>query len=169
MARLGEAEAVLKEALVGTLGLVDADGKPYIVPLNFVYVPEAEYQERFALTAGDSDAIGRIVFHCALTGRKLDCLAHQPQVCFNAYTEVRMALTGDKACDCSCRYASATCFGRARIVTDHAEKIALLTALSAHYMGYDPVPPGDERTRKTGVVEIAVTELSGKRNVDPGK
>lgn len=169
MEQRAEAEAVLGTALVGTLGLVDADGTPYVVPLNFAYIPEAEYREKFTTAMKVPGAIGRIVFHCALEGRKLDCLGHQPRVCFNAYTEVRMALTGDRACDCSCRYESATCNGYARIVGDPAEKTALLTALTARYMGHDPAPPGDERTRKTCVVEIAVTELSGKRNVDPGK
>lgn len=169
MERRREAEAVLIDALAGTLGMVDADGSPYVVPVNFVYIPEAEYRERFAAHSPQPDAIGRIIFHCALTGLKLDCLAREPRVCFNAYTEVRMALSGDNACDCSCRYQSATCFGTARIITDHAEKVALLTALSEHYMQREPEPPSDERTRKTGVVEIAVTELTGKRNVDPGK
>ena len=162
-----EAEAVLRAALVGTLGLVDSDGSPYVVPLNYVYIPEQQFRERFAFAAECPGAIGRIIFHCALGGRKLDCLAHEPRVCFNAYREVRMAYSGDKACDCTCRYESATCFGTARIVDDHAEKVALLTALSMHYMQREIDPPGDERTRKTGVVEIVVTGLTGKRNVDP--
>ena len=58
-----EMEEILHEETIGYLGLSLA-GKPYVVPLNYAYVE------------------GKILFHCALTGMKLDYLRENPQVCF---------------------------------------------------------------------------------------
>ncbi len=55
-------EGILRGEKAGYLGL-SIDGNPYVVPLNYGYVD------------------GRIVFHCALTGRKLDGLLADPRVC----------------------------------------------------------------------------------------
>ena len=55
-----EMERILREENLGYLGL-SLDGMPYVVPLNYVYVE------------------GKIVFHCALAGKKLDYLKANPQ------------------------------------------------------------------------------------------
>ena len=47
-----EMERLLREETIGYLGLSMGDD-PYVVPLNYAYVD------------------GRILFHCAMTGRKL--------------------------------------------------------------------------------------------------
>ena len=59
-----DALAVLDRAQYGMLSTVSADGTPYGVPLGF---------------CRDGD---RIYFHCALTGRKLDNIAHDSRVSF---------------------------------------------------------------------------------------
>jgi uncharacterized protein len=111
--------------------------------------------------------IGRIVFHCALSGLKLDCLARDPRVCFSAYSGLRMVLGGARACDCAVRYESVLCYGTACCVENLALKTALLAALTERYTGHAVEPPGAEQTRNTGVVLIDVTRIDGKRNVDP--
>lgn len=58
-----EMEKILLEETIGYLGLSMND-KPYVVPLNYAYVA------------------GKILFHCAMTGKKLDYLKTNPQVCF---------------------------------------------------------------------------------------
>ena len=59
----GEIEAVLREAEVGRLGTCSG-GEPYVVPLQFAYHD------------------GRVVFHCARRGKKLENIARNPRVCF---------------------------------------------------------------------------------------
>ena len=59
-----EMEDLLCEESVGYLGL-SMDGQPYVVPLNYAYVEN------------------KILFHCALEGKKLDCIRANPQVCLN--------------------------------------------------------------------------------------
>ncbi len=52
-------EAILRSEAVGHLAMA-ADGEVYLVPLNYTYDE------------------GRILFHCALQGRKLDMIRAQP-------------------------------------------------------------------------------------------
>ena len=58
-----EVEEVLRAAHVGRLGTC-VEGEPYIVPLSFVYDD------------------GRILFHGALEGKKMEQIAENPRVCF---------------------------------------------------------------------------------------
>lgn len=58
-----EMEEILRQETIGWLGL-SGDGGPYVVPLNYAYVD------------------GRILFHCAHEGLKLDCIRATPEACF---------------------------------------------------------------------------------------
>ena len=58
-----EMENILCEKTMGFLGLC-RDGMPYVVPMTYVYVK------------------GKILIHCALTGKKLEYMKANPQVCF---------------------------------------------------------------------------------------
>jgi len=141
-------EGLLREALVGCLATVGPDGSPYITPLHFVF-----YQ-------------GRIYFHCALKGRKLDNIRTTPRVCFEVHELIKI-VRSQRGCDFSTRYRSVLVFGRARSVPDGDEKIAVLTALAEKYAGGQAVePPTPKKAKGTEVIEIAIEEVTGKRNVD---
>jgi len=143
-----EMEAILNEAVVGSFATVCPDGSPYVVTVNYVY-----YQDK-------------IYFHCALIGKKLDNIAHNPRVCFEVYIIDRLVIAA-KADDASVRYRSVIVNGRAKLVTDPKTKLNALTVLSAKYTtGHNTAPPSDECTRVTGVVEIEIDEMTGKKNVD---
>ena len=60
-----EVENILKTSPNGTLALYGENGYPYSVPVNFVY----------------SD--GKIYFHGAAEGYKLDCMKKDPHVSFS--------------------------------------------------------------------------------------
>jgi len=141
-------ESLLKEALVGCLATVGPDGGPYITPLNFVY-----HQ-------------GKIYFHCAFEGRKMDNIRANPRVCFEVH-ELIQIVQSQRACDFGTRYRSVLVFGRARSLPDGDEKVAVLTALAEKYAGGQPVePPTPKRAKGTEVIEITIEEMTGKRNVD---
>ena len=59
-----EAAAVLDRALSGVLALSGDDGYPYAVPISYVY-----------------DG-GKLYFHCAKSGHKLDALQRNPKASF---------------------------------------------------------------------------------------
>ena len=82
-----EMEDILRECAVGSLATVCPDGAPYVVTVNYIYHK------------------GKIYFHCALTGKKLDNIALDERVCFEAHVMERIA-RADRAIDFGIRYRS---------------------------------------------------------------
>lgn len=141
-----EIDAILNESQVGSFATINPDGSPYVVPVNYVYYN------------------GKIYFHCALKGKKLENIKHNPKVCFSAYIVDRIVLT-KKADDTSVRYRSIIANGKARLIDDPVVKMEVLTALTAKY-NKNSEPPSFECVSRTGIVEIEIEEITGKKNVD---
>jgi nitroimidazol reductase NimA-like FMN-containing flavoprotein (pyridoxamine 5'-phosphate oxidase superfamily) len=145
-----DARAFLAEQTEGRLATCDSAGQPYITPLNYLYRD------------------GKIYLHCKLTGRKLDNIAENSRVCFEVSRVEKIIPSLDRPCGCATRYASVLAFGLARVLSDNVEKAALLNLLVERYAEGKPYQPLTEKEAATcAVVEIAVDEISGKRNVDP--
>jgi len=143
-----EMEALLRQETLGNLGL-SADGRPYVVPLNYVY------------------AEGRIIFHCALAGKKLDYIRANPQVCFTVGHQA--GRVHDHVQDlCQLDSDSVICYGRARIVGSVKERKALLDIFNRHF---DPnaASISIERAQNCGVVEIEIVEMTGRRDRKDGQ
>ena len=138
---LEEAQQILREGEYGILSLQGENGYAYGIPLSFVYEN------------------GNIYFHCALEGKKLDCLAENDKVSFCVVGKTE--LLPEKF---STRYESAIAFGRAMRL-EGAEKDAALLALVEKYSP-DFVVSGRDYIEKakarTVVVKIAVEKISGK-------
>ena len=142
-------EAILHECPVGSLATVGPNGAPYVVTVNYVYHD------------------GKIYFHGALKGTKMDNIAREPRVCFEAHV-VDCISRASRAIKFSTRYRSVIVRGRARQLTDPAAKMEALMALTARYAeGHPFEPPTEQEIAATAVVEIEIDEMTGKRNVDP--
>lgn len=145
-----DAWAFLIAAEDGRLATVDADGQPFITPVN-----HAIHEDR-------------IYFHSNERGRKIANLRANPRVCFEVSRCDRLIITPEKVCGCTTRYTSVLAFGEARVLEDAAEKAAALNLLVGRYTGGRPFAQVGEREAKTcAVVAIRVDQISGKRNVDP--
>jgi len=138
-----EIEAILRDADVVRLGLC-RDGRPYVVPLAFGYEK------------------GRLYFHSAPEGTKLEIIAANPRVCFEADVD-RDLVTGEEACRWSFHYRSVVGFGTAAVVSDRAEKRRGLELLMAHYGG-SPAGIPDEMVDSVEVVRVDVETLTGRAN-----
>jgi len=139
----------LTQETVGHLATCDSAGHPYITPLNYLY-----YQ-------------GKVYFHCAPEGRKLDNLAANNRICFEV-SRIDKTVFGPVACACSTRYTSVLVFGTAGVVEDIARKIEILNALTEKFAAGRPFHPLNAKAAaRCTVVEIAVASIHGKRNVDP--
>jgi hypothetical protein len=144
-----EMEQILKEETIGYFGL-SVDGQPYVVPLNYGYVG------------------GRILFHCAWTGKKLDYLRANPQVCFTVGRQsgrVRRHAAGDP---CHIDSESVICYGQARIVEDLEERKAVLDTFN-HCFRPDAEEISLESAANCCAVEIAITEMTGRRERERGR
>lgn len=107
-------------------------------------------------------AEGKVLFHCALEGRKLDCIGANPDVCFTVARQpgtVREHPGGDL---CHVDSDSVICYGKARIVEDIEERATLLNCFNCAFRPEaEELTP--ERVAGCGMVEITVREMTGRR------
>jgi nitroimidazol reductase NimA-like FMN-containing flavoprotein (pyridoxamine 5'-phosphate oxidase superfamily) len=138
-------EQVLNEAPVLELGMVDQEGKPYVVPIGFGYED------------------GMIYLHGALEGKKNDALAANPNVCFQVCIPGEaVAKPGGKSF--TMEYRSVTGYGRVENLTDLDEKNKALEVLMRHYnFVHAPV----DESQKLWVARIAIESMTGKANPPP--
>ena len=138
-----EMEETLSQETIGWLGM-SLEGRPYVVPLNYAY------------------ADGKILFHCALEGKKLDHIRANPDVCFavgRQTGEVRRHGAGDV---CHVDSDSVICYGRARVIDDLAERTVVLNTFQR---AFRPAAAdiSEEEVKRCGAVEIAIREMTGRR------
>lgn len=141
-----DALAIVASAEYGVLSTVGADGDPYGVPINYVYVPD----ER------------ALFFHCLRRGRKLDNIAANPRVSLVAVGEE--TLVPERF---TTRYRSAMVFGVASVVEDDDERYLRLVQLNEalapeHRDRYDEVIT--KYLPKVAIVRVDIERVSGKMN-----
>lgn len=149
----------LQEARVGTLSMCDKAGKPYALPVNYVYWR------------------GKIYIHGMGSGKKNDILAANPDVCFTVFAEFG-TVADPMPAKCDTAYFSVVILGTAVLVADLTEKTQVLsqllekftprlftTPLAAQFVegyrsGFD--------NKATAVYRIEPKDLTAKENpVDP--
>ena len=134
---------ILQRGKYGVLSLIDPDGLPYGVPLNYALVE------------------GNLYVHSALEGKKLQCVANNPNACFTVVGETEVL--PDKF---SIRYESVIVSGKASIIEASEEKNAALLALIQKYSA-DFMDKGiayiHSDKNKTTVIRIAPTYITGKK------
>lgn len=148
VAALPDILAILDQCHALRLGLIGPEG-PYVVPLNFGYE-----EKEGALT---------IFFHCAKAGRKVDMLTVDPRVCFEADCNHKL-ISGNNPCAYSFGYESVIGFGKARLLTEDADKSAGLSRIMARF---SPAPSFEFEPAvlaRTAVYAIDVEHLTGKRH-----
>lgn len=141
---LPEAEtiAMLQSCTSGVLAVQGDDDYPYAVPLSFAYED------------------GRLFFHCATSGHKLDALARSEKVSFCVIASDD--IVPEKF---TTHFRSAIVFGRARVVTDDAEKRHALMRLAEKYSPEYVDRAGaeiDGDWKRVCVVELAIEHMTGK-------
>ena len=135
-----EMEQLLQAMTLGCLG-VTGESSPYVVPLNYAYVN------------------GRILFHCALEGQKLDAIRRNPAVCFTVARQSGSVQDHGAGELCHADSDSVICYGIAREIEDQAERQVLLDEFN-HVFRPDAEEISLERTMSCAAVEITVTDLA---------
>ena len=146
--QLSEKECIdiLQRQNVGTLALAENGDYPYALPLNYVYYN------------------GKIYFHCAITGHKIDIIKKQNKASFCIIDED--TVVPEKY---TTFYRSVIVFGKAEIVEDDAEKMAALKELSYKYISKDDKAHLKEINgawNRTCVFSLSVDYLSGKEAIE---
>lgn len=136
-----ECENVLSHAPRGVLAVHGEDGYPYAFPMNYLYLN------------------GKIYFHCAKVGHKLDALAADERVSFCVMDE-GFRKPGDWALNIK----SVVIFGRVK-KADAAQKMEeLLRRIGLKY--YPTAESVEEEIRKAGaqvqILELSIDHMTGK-------
>jgi len=137
-----ETVAMLDSCTSGVLAMHGDDGYPYAVPLSFAYED------------------GKLFFHCATAGHKLDAIARDDKVSFCV-----IAADDVVPSTFTTHFRSAVVFGRARVLTDDAEKRHALECLAKKYSP-DHLDAADAEIesdwKRVSVIELAVEHMTGK-------
>ncbi len=140
-----ESVSILEKMTSGTLALHGDDGYPYAVPVSYVY------------------ADGKIYFHTAVKGHKVDAIQTNGKVSFCVVEQDDV-----KPAEFTTYFRSVIAFGKARILEDGNEKLSALRLLADKYSHGEA---GMEAEIAKGfnhllMVEIAVEHLTGKESIE---
>lgn len=142
-----ETVAILRRGSNGVLAVSGDEDYPYAVPISYVY----------------SD--GKLFFHGAKTGHKLDGIRRNEKVSFCVVDrdEVQEETY-------TTHFRSAIVFGRARVLTEDAEKRQALLLLAEKYSPSMSMQQHhqaiDREWAPVCVVEIAIEHMTGKEAIE---
>lgn len=138
-----ECEAILTQGTSGVLAVTGDEGWPYAVPLSYVYTG------------------GKLLFHCATAGHKLDALRKEPRASFCVISQDQVVPERFTT-----QYRSVVVFGTVRIVEDGEE-----LRRAAERLGQKYYPDGtrEELDREIAgalgrmyLLEMTVEHMTGK-------
>ncbi|MEA4854078.1 MAG: pyridoxamine 5'-phosphate oxidase family protein [Christensenella sp.] len=138
--------AILEKGTSGVLATDGDGGYPYTVPLSYAFVD------------------GKLYFHCALTGHKLDAIRRNNKVSFCVTGKDEVAPE-----EYTTHFTSVIAFGRARILETPQEKKKALQAIAEKYSPEQREEAKAEIEKlldKTCAIEVKIEHLSGKAAIE---
>ena len=137
--------AVMNRCTNGSMACLGDEGYPYSVPLSYVYFN------------------GKIYFHSAKQGHKIDAIIQNPKVSFSVIDEDTIVSK-----EYTTYFRSAIAFGKARIVEDD-ERLAAFKALVEKYSGDQPEEAKHKEVTgctRAYIVAIDVEHITGKEAIE---
>lgn len=141
-----DALAMLQSCTSGVLAVLGDDDYPYAVPLSFAYED------------------GKLFFHSAVTGHKLDALERSAKASFCV-----IAADDVMPRELTTYFGSVIAFGTARVVTDDAEKRHGLLCLAEKYSRDFPDESAAEIEgdwKRVCIIELAIEHMTGKASIE---
>ena len=136
-----ECAEILRRERRGVLATLGDDGYPYAVPLNFVYED------------------GKIYFHCAGEGHKIDAIRRCDKASF-CVTEQGERAPGEWWF----KVRSVIAFGRVRMLEDRDEVLSRVRALGLKYAAPDYVEKEIQKDgKRVQCLELTIEHMTGKR------
>ncbi len=141
-----ECTAILSKATSGTLALLGDNGYPYAVPISYVY------------------ADGRLYFHSAKTGHKVDAIRQHEKAsfCVIAADDVRPS-------EFTTYFRSVIAFGKIQIIESESERMYAASLLGARYNPSDDA--GLQKELEKGlshmlILRLDIEHLTGKEAIE---
>ncbi len=96
--------------------MVDKNNEPYVLPMNFGYDNECIY------------------LHAAKTGKKIEILKNNPNVCVAFSTDHELRYVNEEvACSWSMKYRSVLAYGKVEFIDDYDKKIEAMNIIMSNY------------------------------------
>ncbi|MBQ6934695.1 MAG: pyridoxamine 5'-phosphate oxidase family protein [Clostridia bacterium] len=134
---------VLERGSNGILSVIGDDGYPYSVPVSYAMLD------------------GKIYFHCAKMGHKIDAITNCDKACFTVVDKDEIVQD-----EFTTYFRSAVVFGRAKIVTDKELMLRAIYAISRKYCPDMSIESHNAEVNKEMpalcIVEITPEHISGK-------
>lgn len=140
-----ETEAVMNRCTNGVMACIGDEGYPYAVPLSYVYYN------------------GKIYFHSAKAGHKVDAILKNPKVSFTVIDEDTIVSK-----EYTSYFRSAIAFGKARI-TEGTEYQEAFRALVEKYSGDQPEEEKQNKISKCDqayIIAIDIEHITGKEAIE---
>ncbi|KKG64156.1 pyridoxamine 5'-phosphate oxidase family protein [Methanosarcina mazei] len=137
--------AVMTRCTNGVLACSGDDGYPYAVPLSYVYFN------------------GRIYFHSAKAGHKIDAITKNPKVSFSIIDEDKIVSK-----EYTTYFRSVIAFGKARIV-EGDERLESFAALVEKYSGNQSEKARNKeisRCKQAHIIAIDIEHITGKEAIE---
>ena len=137
-----ESDAILSRGTSGVLALSGDDGYPYALPISYAYEK------------------GRLIFHCAKAGHKLDAITREPKASFCVIDQDQVV-----SAEYTTYYRSVIAFGKMRLL-EGEEKRAAAMLLAKRYAPRETVKRHteviDEAWDRLCMLEMRIEHLTGK-------
>ena len=136
---------ILRSGTTGVLGLTGDDGYPYTVPINYVYEN------------------GKIYFHSAKHGYKVECMEKSPKVSFTVVDKDDIV-----AEEYTTYFRSVILFGRARILETDEEILHAARVFSLRYNADRDFVEKEIQNEWNNLccVEISIEHMTGKEAIE---
>lgn len=138
-------DAILHEAHVVRVAMVDQLRRPYLLPFSFGYHQNS------------------LFIHSAPEGTKLDILRDSPEVCFEADIRTEVHQT-EQACGWSMKYFSVVGYGKVSFLNELEEKRRAVQCIMKKYSGKDDWEIPDNALAPLVVWRIDISRVTGKKS-----
>jgi nitroimidazol reductase NimA-like FMN-containing flavoprotein (pyridoxamine 5'-phosphate oxidase superfamily) len=139
-----EQEKIIKDCDSCALSMVDPDGKPYVVMMNYGYKN------------------GYMYFHGDPKGRKMDVLRANPQVCITLSTGHSLYHQNENvACSYGMNYKSIIADGKVEFIEDFDQKVEALNIIMGQYVERE-FTYNDPSVIQVCIFKVKLTNLKAK-------
>jgi nitroimidazol reductase NimA-like FMN-containing flavoprotein (pyridoxamine 5'-phosphate oxidase superfamily) len=135
-----EIEEIIKKCQVCHVAMVDPEGKPYLVPMNF------GFEE------------GVIYLHSSRVGKKIGILKNNPEVCIEFSTDYLLRYQNENvACSWSMKYRSVLAYGKVTFIEDDQQKANHMDLIMKNYS------PGEFKYNPPSIREVCCWKVNVER------
>lgn len=139
-----EIEDIIRKCPYCMVGIIDLQGNPYVIPMNFAYRD------------------GVIYLHSGPDGGKLEMVKQHPQVCITFCEGHELVyMHRQVACSYSMKSRSVICRGNVRFIEEMDEKRNILDLVMRHYIDYE-FKYSEPAVRNVKIWEVKVEKMTCK-------